>query len=218
MFLCGIAILCLIVAVSCFVTFLSVEMYSGRLFAGVFLGGLGFIWAVAHLVRNLLWPLDVILFPKGLLFVRGQRRAVCSWDEVAFLREYRGTLFPQYPTFRLEQLDGVRVSLPKVSLSHFSELIARIQRELVQRQLPGVRLILDRGEFVEFGPFALSKTAVRHRTKLLSWGKFAGVNIEPDGTVALFQKDSSSAWAKADVSSIPNFCVFQAVIGLCQEA
>jgi len=182
--------------------------------------------------------LRVFVFSWGVSWVDGAEEISASWREVthvwrAITRHYANGS-PTYTDYRytLRLADGwsrsfrgalpargarasgaVRLRpIPGTTTPVTIEQLGRLLESGVTRaQLPEVIDRFTAGQAIAFGPLALSVSGIAAGSQSLPWSQIEAVQTRK-GLVSVRKSGRLLAWKRAQVSQIPNYLVFDALV------
>jgi hypothetical protein len=182
--------------------------------------------------------LRVLVFSWGVSWIDGTEEISASWGTVtqvwrAVTRHYANGS-PTYTDYRytLRLADGrhrsfrgalparqarasaaVRLRpVPGMTTPVTIEQLGRLLESRVTRaQLPEVIDRFNAGQAVGFGPLALSVSGIAAGGQSLPWSEIEGVQARK-GVVSVRKSGKLLAWKRAQVSQIPNYLVFEALV------
>ena len=160
--------------------------------------------------------MEVWTSPGGIAWRSSFAKGFATWDQVDKL--YR-LVVEVYVNGRYS---GTRISLNLVTKSGasvtFREFVTyvldlgdRIEREVVQRQLPGALSALASGVPVHFDKLAISRDGLAYGKHQLPWAEVEELKVE-GGHVTIRKAGKFFKWADLRVGDVPNFGVFQGVV------
>ena len=182
--------------------------------------------------------LRVFVFSWGVSWIDGAEEISAGWHEVTHVwraitrhyangsptytdyrytlrladgryRSFRGAL----PARRARASGAVRLRpTPGVTTRVTIEQLGRLLETGVTRaQLPEAIDRFNAGQAVAFGPLALSVGGIAAGGQSLPWSEIEGVQIRK-GVVSVRKSGKLRAWKRAQVSQIPNYPLFDALV------
>jgi hypothetical protein len=182
--------------------------------------------------------LRFFVFSWGVRWIDGAEEVSAGWDEVTYVwqavtrhsangsptyTDYRYTLrladgrsrsFRGSLTARRARASGaVRLKpTPGMTTPVTIEQLGRLlDTEVTRAQLPTAIDRLNAGNSVSFGPLTLSPTGIAAGGQSLPWNEVAEVQTRK-GVVSVRKTGKWLAWKRAQVSEIPNYFVFDALV------
>ncbi|MEV6953385.1 DUF6585 family protein [Streptomyces sp. NPDC051183] len=152
-------------------------------------------------------------FEHGLVVAEADgATAACRWDALSVCQNvvrhfYNGAHTHTTHAYRLARPDG-SVLLPGRVAPGADRWGPALQEAVTAAQLPRALAEVREGRAVAFGAFSLSREAMSARERSASWDRVEEVSVA-GGRVRVQLKGQRRAMARARVSEIPNFFVFQ---------
>ncbi|MFD9335111.1 DUF6585 family protein [Streptomyces sp. NPDC060028] len=152
-------------------------------------------------------------FERGLVVAGPDGEAeACRWDALSVCQNvvrhfYNGAYTHTTHAYRLTRPDG-SVLLPGRIAPDADRWGPALQEAVTAARLPGALAAVHEGRAVAFGAFSLSREAVTARERPAAWDRVEAVHVA-GGWVRITLKGRRRAMARAKVSEIPNFFVFQ---------
>jgi hypothetical protein len=182
--------------------------------------------------------LRFLVFSWGVSWIDGAEEISARWDQVTQLwreitRHYANGS-PTYTDYRytLRLADGrfrsVRGALPArrarasgavrlrpapgaTTLVTIEQLGRLLESGVTRAQLPKAMDLFNAGQTVAFGPLAVSPSGIAAGGRSLPWSEIEGVQTRK-GVVSVRKSGKLRAWKRAQVSQIPNYLVFDAMV------
>ncbi|MFD9354057.1 DUF6585 family protein [Streptomyces sp. NPDC060031] len=154
-------------------------------------------------------------FEHGLVVAGPDGEAeACRWDALSVCQNvvrhfYNGAHTHTTHAYRLTRPDG-SVLLPGRITPDAHRWGPAVQEAVTAARLPAALAAVHEGRAVAFGAFSLSREAVTARERPAAWDRVEAVHVA-GGWVRITLKGRRRAMARAKVSDIPNFFVFQAL-------
>ncbi len=182
--------------------------------------------------------LRFFVYPGGVRWVDGDEQVSAGWGEVthvwqaitrhssnaaAIYTDYRYTLRladgrsrtfrGSLPNRRARESGAVRLApAPQATTLVTIEQLGRLLETGVTRaQLPGAIDRLNAGQAVSFGPLTVCPGGLVAGDQCLPWSEIEEVSTR-QGIVSVKKAGKWLAWKKAQVSQIPNYFVFNALV------
>jgi len=180
----------------------------------------------------------LFVYPWGVRWINGAEEVSAGWDEVTHVwqaiirhsangsptytdyrytvrladgrsREFRGTL----PARSARASGAVRLEpTPGTTKPVTIEQLGRLLESGVTRaQLPKAIDRLNAGQAVSFGPLTVSPGGIAAGDQSLPWGEIEEVETRK-GMVSVKKSGKWLAWKRAQVSEIPNYFIFDALV------
>jgi hypothetical protein len=178
---------------------------------GIVLVGVG-VWAFTQwrLKRNL----RALVFPDGLVHIRGTKTNVFRWDEIESVwqsaQKARPTSRAVYRAYTIADRNGRKA----VFTSDFVGVQAlgdTIQREVSERLLPHALEAFEAGETVRFGKLSLSQEGLSNDRETIPWDQVEEVKLER-GIITVRKEGKWLSWANVTVGGTPNVLVFLTLV------
>ena len=182
--------------------------------------------------------LRFFVFSWGISWINGDEEASAGWDEVTHvwqaITRHSASGSPTYTDYRytLRLADGrsrafrgalparaarasgaVRLEpTPGITTPVTIEQLGRLLETGVTRvQLPEALDRFNAGQAVSFGPLTLSPGGIAAGDQSLPWSEIETVQTRK-GVVSVKKSGKRLAWKRAEVSQIPNYFVFNAMV------
>lgn len=178
---------------------------------GIVLVGVG-IWAFAQwrLKRNL----RALVFPDGLVHIRGAKTNVFRWDEIESVwqraQKARPTSRAIYRAYTIADRNG-RKAVFTGDFVGVQALGDTIQREVSERLLPHALEAFEAGETVRFGKLSLSHEGLSNDRETIPWDQVEEVKLERD-IITVRKEGTWLSWANVTVGGTPNVLVFLTLV------
>lgn len=150
----------------------------------------------------------VQLHELGLLVGEGATARALWWDDVVALRLDRGAEPDARQTIELRtDEDALRLGDGLV----LGDLLDRVEEATFAPIEKRVRVALERGEAVPFGPFTVTADALAHGSSRLEWSR---VRLDERGGRFVVHADLADGveWASASVAEVDSARVFLSVV------
>jgi len=182
--------------------------------------------------------LRFFVFTWGVSWIDGAEEISARWDQVthvwrAITRHYANGS-PTYTDYRytLRLADGrfrsFRGALPArrarasgmvrlrpapgvITPVTIEQLGRLLETGVTRAQLPKAMDLFNAGQAVGFGPLAVSLSGIAAGGQSLPWSEIEGVQTRK-GVVSVRKSGKLLAWKRAQVSQIPNYLVFDALV------
>lgn len=178
--------------------------------AGVFPLGVA-VWAFAQFFTRR--SLRVLVFPEGLVHIRGGKAQVFRWDEIAkvymSLQKTRVGGRAVQHSYRIQDVRGKRAEFTG-DIPGVATLGQTIQQEVTRRMLPRALETYNAGGTVEFGSLSVSQQGLSNRRETVPWSDIEEVKVQR-GIITVKKAGKWLNWANVTVGGTPNVFVFLAL-------
>jgi len=182
--------------------------------------------------------LRLFVYPWGVRWINGDEEVSVGWDEVTHVwqaitrhsangsptytdyrytvrladgrsREFRGTLPARSARASgAVQLEPTPGAVKPVTIEQLGRLL---ESGVTRAQLPKAIDRLNAGQAVSFGPLTVSPSGIAAGDQSLPWSEIEEVETRK-GMVSVKRSGKWLAWKRAQVSEIPNYFIFDALV------
>lgn len=176
----------------------------------------------AFTIRNL----RVYEFSNGLILVKSNRMDPIRWDQVTSVTQQQrrrgayyfwggiigGAIASNNPvqSFTVHRADGASFKFTG-ALRGLRRLHQNVQQAVTRLHLPKAIATYNSGAPVPFGPFTVSLQGLSNGRISMLWEEVQNVEIK-QGQVIIKKAGKALAWAKINISQIPNLLVFMGLV------
>jgi hypothetical protein len=170
------------------------------------------VWAINE--WRLKHNLRVLVFPDGLVHIRGGRANVFRWDEIT--QVYQSLQKTHRAGRAIQRIYTVKNAAGKKSvltgeLAGIAALGETVQREITARLLPRSWEDYNAGRTLNFGKLGLSKEGIRKGKEVLPWDQVESVKLDM-GSIVIKKEGGRLSWASITARSTPNLFVFLSMV------
>jgi hypothetical protein len=180
----------------------------------------------------------ILVFPWGLTYSNEDTKITARWEEVTHVWQqvvrhstnsvhtstdysyrmlfadgasvrFRASLDAR--TARRSEASGLSPAPGTTTQVEVAQLGRIIETAVTRAQLPKAIDLFNSGQPVSFGPLSVSRTGITDGDQILPWNEIEWVRTY-SGKVSVKKSGKWLAWGKADVSQIPNYFVFNALV------
>jgi hypothetical protein len=182
--------------------------------------------------------LRILVFPWGLTYSNTDTKITARWEEIShvwqqIVRHSTNSVHTSTDySYRMRLADGRSIRF-KASLAartarqseasplrpapgtttqvEIAQLGRLIATAVTRIQLPKAIDLFNSGQAVSFGPLSVSHRGITDGDQMLPWSEIQWVRTY-SGKVSVKKSGKWLAWGRADVSQIPNYFVFNALV------
>jgi hypothetical protein len=158
----------------------------------------------------------IYVFENGYVQVTSSAAAAYRWDRIAaifqeiFTVRYNGVSTGTQYRYRIEFADGRKAKLNTFT-ADMSKLGPVLQEETAKVQVPHAFAMMRAGQWVNFGPFALSGAGlVVHDKPPVPWAEVSTLQLF-NGRIFVSRANTRGRYANIQASKVPNLATFLVV-------
>jgi Family of unknown function (DUF6585) len=158
----------------------------------------------------------VYIYTEGFAFARGSKVDAFRWDQVDAIWQsitrryvngiYTGTTYK----YTIRGIDSRQVVLTN-RITDIAKLGGIISDMITRVKLPEMVAAFRAGSTLSFSTLSVNSQGVSNGKELVSWDQIKKIEVN-NGTVTVKKEGKWLSWSSVQVSKIPNFFIFMALV------